>query len=63
MDLDDVSILFSERPFKMTSLHKGLIVRLIAVARAADAWADSPEDGEAHEHLLECVTDLRDFDE
>ena len=63
MDLDDVAHLFSERPFKMTSLHRSIVVRLIAIARAADTWADDTDDARAVEDLLECVMDLRDFDE
>lgn len=63
MDMDEVIELFSERPFKMTSMHRSLLVKLIAIARAADEWSFDTEDAERADHLLECIEDLREFDQ
>jgi hypothetical protein len=62
MDMDDIAHLFGERPFKMTSLHRGLLVRMIAVVRAAEEYAET-EHPDAFDHLTECLEELRDFEE
>lgn len=63
MDLEEVIELFSERPFKMTSMHRSLLVKLIAIARAADEWAFDTEDSERIDNLIDSVQDLREFDQ
>ena len=60
MDLDDVCDLFAERPFRMTSEHRAIITRLIAIARAAADWADD-ETHENTEHLRDKIEDLADY--
>lgn len=60
MDLDDVCDLFAERPFRMTSEHRAIITRLIAIARAAYDWADD-DSNENIEHLRDKLQDLSDY--
>jgi hypothetical protein len=63
MDLDDIAQLFSDRPFKMTQIHRALITRMIAVCRCADDFAEDPKDPEFIDALIDSVQDLRDYDE
>lgn len=62
MEMDEVIELFEERPLKVTGTHRSILVRLIAIARAADDWFNDPQNEEFIEALEDAVGDLRDYE-
>lgn len=63
MSVDDIVDLFSDKPFKMTSVHRSVLTRMIAVCRAAQEWAEDTDDEEFTETLTDAVIDLLEYDE
>jgi len=63
MSVDDIVDLFSDKPFKMTSVHRSVLIRMIAVCRAAQEWAEDTDDEEFTETLTDAVIDLLEYDE
>jgi hypothetical protein len=63
MDIDDVANLFSDRPFKMTHIHRSLLTRMIAVCRCAKDWSEDPKDPEFIDALIESIEELSDYED
>lgn len=63
MSIDDIVDLFSDRPFKMTGLHRAVITRMIAVCKAAQDFAEDSDDSEFAEALIDSITDLLEYEE
>lgn len=63
MKIDDIVELFNDKPFKMTSVHRSVILRMISVCRAAEDWAEDSDDEEFTETLTDAITDLLEYDE
>lgn len=63
MSIDDVIDLFSDRPFKMTTVHRALLARMFAVCRAAEDWAEDNDDEQYIEALTDAITDLLEYED
>jgi hypothetical protein len=63
MSIDEIVDLFSDKPFKMTSVHRSILTRMIAVCRAAEEWAEDTDDAEFAESLTDSITDLLEYDD
>ena len=63
MSIDEIVDIFSDKPFKMTSVHRAVLARMIAVCRAAEEWSEDTEDAEFQESLNDSITDLLEYEE
>lgn len=63
MSIDDIVDLFSDKPFKMTSVHRAVLTRMIAVCRAAEEWSEDTEEPEFQESLNDSIVDLLEYEE